>query len=436
LEEKQMTKDIKTPVGDTSRWVHDRFGMCIFWGLYSLAARHEWVQSREEMSDDEYRKYFDHFYPDLYNPRDWARAAKKAGMKYVLICTKHHDGFCLWDTKTTDFKVTNTPHGKDVLKPMVDAFRAEGLRIFFYYSVIDWHHHEFPVDRHHPMRNNAAYRAETKHRDIRRYVPTMCEQVRELLTEFGHIDMFFPDFSYPGEDGKGRDDWQSEKLVELVRELQPHVILNDRLDLQDFDEGWDFRTPEQVVPRRWPEVDGKRVLWETYQTFSGSWGYHRDEASWKSTKQCIEMLIEAVGKGGNLTLNVGPTARGEFDARATDRLSGIGRWIEYHDRSIYGCTQAPREFRTPENCLLTYNPDLHRLYVHILAWPYKVVHLDGLAGRVRYAQLLHDASEILPFEFDIPSNAPMMGLSEKVLSLALPVVKPEVEVPVIELFLE
>ena len=125
--------------------------MFIHWGLYALPARHEWVKNRERIPDEEYIKYFQRFNPDLYDPVAWARAAKNAGMKYFVITTKHHEGFCLWDTQQTDYKVTNTPYGKDLIGPMVEAFRAEGLRVGFYYSLIDWHHPEFPVDRVHPM---------------------------------------------------------------------------------------------------------------------------------------------------------------------------------------------------------------------------------------------------------------------------------------------
>ena len=143
----------KPTQGDSFWFVHDRFGMFIHWGLYALPARHEWVKSREEISDEDYQPYFDHFNPTLYDPKQWAHTAREAGMKYVVITTKHHEGFCLWDTQYTDYKVTNTPYGKDLIAPFVDAFRAEGLRIGFYYSLIDWHHPDFTIDVHHPLRN-------------------------------------------------------------------------------------------------------------------------------------------------------------------------------------------------------------------------------------------------------------------------------------------
>ena len=155
--------------GDTSWFVRDRFGMFIHWGLYALAARHEWVKSREKIDDETYQRYFDHFDPDLYDPRVWARAAREAGMKYVVITTRHHEGFCLWDTHYTAYKAPNTPAKRDLLKPFVEAFRAEGLRIGFYYSLIDWHHPDFPIDIYHPLRDHPNVAELNAGRDIRRY---------------------------------------------------------------------------------------------------------------------------------------------------------------------------------------------------------------------------------------------------------------------------
>ena len=240
--------------GDTGWFVKDRLGMFIHWGTYALAARHEWVKNRERITDEEYQKYFNHFSPDLYDPKEWARLAKQAGMKYFVVTTKHHEGFCLWDSKYTDYKATNTPWGKDLLRPMVDAFRAEGLKVGFYYSLLDWHHPEFPVDRRHPQRDDMEFREKTKDRDVRKYAEYMRNQVEELLTQFGTIDILWFDFSYPGEDGKGRDDWESEKLIELVRRLQPNVIVDNRLDLPG---AADIITPD--IPRFGGIQEGKKV---------------------------------------------------------------------------------------------------------------------------------------------------------------------------------
>jgi alpha-L-fucosidase len=417
-------------------WTEARFGMFIHWGLYALPARHEWVKNHEKITDEAYQKYFDHFNPDLYNPVEWVRAAKNAGMKYIVITSKHHEGFCLWDSKYTNYKAPKTPAGRDLLRPLVEAARAEGIKIGFYYSLLDWHHPDYTVDRCHPMWGNKEFMEKAKGRDFRKYQEYLHNQVRELLTEFGTIDALFMDFSFPGKDGKGRDDWQSEKLIKMIRELQPGIVVDDRLDLLDVPGGWDYRTPEQEMPRDWVQVDGRPVPWETCQTFSGSWGYYRDETSWKSLNQLIGMLIETVSKGGNLILNVGPTARGTFDGRAADRLQGIGEWMKVNNRSIYGCTQAPGEFKTPQNCLLTYNPAARRLYVHVLRWPIDVLRLDGFAGKIAYAQLLNDASEIRFTEEGIEPAGTTGKKAANVLALQLPIAKPRVEIPVIELFLK
>lgn len=425
--------------GDTDWFVRDRFGLVIHWGLYALAARHEWIKQYEEIPDQVYETYFKHFDPDLYDPTLWAEAASNAGMKYFVITTKHHEGFCLWDTKLTDHKAPNTPVGRDLLRPMINAFRARDMRVGLYHSLIDWHHPHFTIDDLHAMRNHPDRAKLNKSRDQKKYIAYLHGQVRELLTEFGKIDILWCDFSYPpgwcGRPdtwvGKGRDDWDSETLLKTIRELQPKIILNDRLDL---DEGWDIKTPEQFQPRRWVTFNGQPVVWEACQTFSGAWGYHRDEESWKTVAQLVRMLIDTVSKGGNLLLNVGPTGRGEFDERALDRLAGMGEWMKRHKRSIYGCTQAPETFPTPQDCRLTYNPDTHRLYVHVFAWPFKQLHLDGFAGRVEYAQLLNDASEVKMAE-PILNQADMESADKNTLTLALPVKKPNVTVPVIELFL-
>lgn len=419
-------------------WRHDRFGMFIHWGIYAMPARHEWVQLYEKIPAAEYRKYFDRFNPDLYNPEEWAAKAKKAGMKYVVLTTKHHDGFCLWDSKYTDYKVTNTPYGEDLIKPFVEAFRAEGIRVGFYYSLIDWHHPHFAFDRNHPPVPTGSEEREKENakRDMNIYRQYMKDQLRELLTQFGQIDELFMDFSYPGEGGKGHQDWDSEGLARLARELQPQIIINNRMDLGHTDWGWDFITPEQFMPQEWTTVDGERVPWETCQTFSGSWGYYRDQYTWKSTHQLIVMLIETVSKGGNLLLNVGPTARGVFDDRANERLDGIGQWMRFHDRSIYGCTQAPDEYTAPQNCLMTYNPETHRLYIHVLEWPFKSLHLPGMKDKIEYAQLLNDASEIKFHSRTQTGSHTVETSRENDVILTLPVERPNTDVPVIELFLK
>jgi len=411
-------------------WTDARFGMFIHWGLYALPARHEWVKNHERLTNEQYQKYFNNFNPDLYDPHEWAKMAKAAGMKYVVLTAKHHEGFCLFDSRFTDYKSTNTPYGKDLIKEYVEAFRAEGLKVGFYYSLIDWHHPDYTIDRNHPLRqeSDTAYARLNKGKDMNKYREYMKNQVRELLTNYGEISIIWFDFSFPGKNGKGRADWDSENLLKLARSLQPNIIVDDRLDLRDVDGGWDFTTPEQVKVAGWPEINGKRVPWETCQTFSGSWGYYRDENTWKSNAQLLELLVESVSKGGNLLLNVGPTARGAFDYRAQERLTSMGNWMNYNSRSVYGCTQAPAGITAPPNTLLTYNPVTNRLYVHLLAYPMGSLTLTNMSDKVNYVQFLHDASEVR-----FRTGA---GDGKNDVALQLPIQKPPTEIPVLEVILK
>ena len=428
-------------------WTDARFGMFIHWGLYAQPARHEWVKQRERMNNESYGKYFELFNPDLFDAEEWAKKAKDAGMKYAVITSKHHEGFNMFDSEYTDYKVTNTPYGKDIIKEWVNAFRAEGLKVGFYHSLIDWHHPHYTIDRIHPQRLGTdlgwgqqitdpekldeldkKYSELNKAKDFSIYREYLHKQVREILTNYGTIDILWLDYSYPGRFGKGRDDWDSEKLIKMVRELQPGIIIDDRADLKDYWGGWDFVTPEQTIPPEWPLENGEKAYWETCATFSGSWGYYRDEHKWKDNPQLITMLIETVSKGGNLLLNVGPTARGTFDHRADQALSGIGEWMKYNDRSIYGCTKAPNHFEVPEGTMITYHPGRNCLYIHVTDYPAQWLRLPGYAGKIRYAQFLHDASEI---QFQQHWKE---GFRQDIV-LKLPTVKPNVEIPVIEIFL-
>ncbi|OQP60569.1 alpha-L-fucosidase [Niastella vici] len=412
-------------------WAHDRFGMFIHWGLYAQPARHEWVKRWERMSNEQYQPYFDMFNPDMFDPKTWAKQAKAAGMKYAVLTTKHHEGFCLFDSKYTDYKATNTKAKRDLVKEYVDAFRAEGIKIGFYYSLIDWHHPDFTVDGMHPLQPKSEadsdYAKINKGRDWAKYKAYLHNQIRELLTNYGKIDILWLDFSYPNPNGhgKGKNDWGSVELLKMIRQLQPGIIVDNRLDLDEYADGADFATPEQVKPSELQSQYGG-LPFETCQTFSGSWGYFRDENSWKSNRELLTLLITAVSKSGNLILNVGPTARGYFDYRAVRALDSLAMWMKYNNQAIYGCTQAPAEFKAPENTLLTYNPVTKKLYLHLMQYNQAALTLPGYAGKIKYAQFLHDNSEI---------KWQAAGDNGSNLVIKLPQ-QPNVEIPVIELTLQ
>jgi alpha-L-fucosidase len=416
-------------------FIHDRFGLFIHWGLYALGARHEWLMNRERITTADYERYATYFEPDLFDPADWARQAKRAGMTYVVLTTKHHEGFCLWDSKLTDYTVMNTSYGRDIVREYVDAIRAAGLKVGFYHSLLDWHHPDFLIDGLHPRRDDPDAQAQNEGRDLARYREYLHGQVRELLSGYGTIDYIFYDFSYENDDhhdvwgGKGRDAWGSEELMAITRELQPGILVNDRLAIPG-----DFVTPEQYQPSAPMEVDGVRVPWEACQTLNGSWGYYRDNHNDKPVDLLVRMLIDGVSKNGNLLLNVGPTGRGNFDPRAEHALEGIGEWMHLHARSVYGAGAS--DFTPPVD--VRYTQRGNRLYAHLFAWPFEHLHLPGLAGRVEYAQLLNDASELAMQVIDPSIRALNTGLGGQpagTLTLTLPIRRPEVAVPVVELFL-
>src|SRR5882757_3748936 len=415
-------------------WKDARFGMFIHWGLYALPARHEWVRNHEKISNETYQKYFDQFNPDEFDPKKWAKEAKAAGMKYAVLTTKHHEGFCLFDSKYTDYKATNTQAKRDLVKEFVDAFRAEGIKVGFYYSLIDWHHPDFAIDNNHPLRlgegaTEADWDKINKGRDMAKYRAYLYNQVTELLTNYGKIDILWLDFSYPGKHGKGKDDWNSVALIRQIRKLQPGIIVDNRADLGEYADGEDFETPEQVNTEELAKYRGKS--WETCQTFSGSWGYYRDENTWKTDRQLLDLLITSTANGGNLILNVGPTSRGEFDYRASRALDSLSLWMHANNRSIYGCTFSPEGFKAPEGTKLTYNPVTKKLYVHLFNYTAGNFTLPGYGGKIKYAQFLHDGSELQTADKSFIVNAK----SGDDIVLSLPAQKPPVEIPVIELIL-
>lgn len=419
-------------------WTHDRFGMFVHFGLYSMLGRHEWVKKYEKITNEEYdSKYFARFNPVHLDVRAWVKAAKSAGMKYVVLTTKHHEGFCLWDSKLTDYKVTNTPFGRDIVREFVDTCRDENMRVGFYFSVIDWHHPDYVMDDTHPQapKDVADFAKLNEGRDMNRYREYMFGQIRELLTNYGKVDIVWFDYTPKGRIPKTWKDWNAVELVKMVRKLQPEIIMDARLDLMDTEDGWDFVSPEQVAVTSWPTVRGRKVPWEACHTFSGSWGYYRDELTWKSPKQLIDLLVGCVSGGGNLIMNVGPTGRGEFDERAQDRLAAYGKWMHANSEAIYGCTAASEAFVAPRGTRLTWNPERKRLYMAIFDYPTGRLDCE-FTEKIAYAQFLHDGSEVKVVsprkQWDKAE-----GYQPKTYGgFELPVVEPNVLVPVVELFVK
>ena len=351
-------------------FTHARFGMFIHWGLYAIPARGEWVRNYEEMPAEDYMRYFEQFDPVDYDPRAWARAAKAAGMQYVVLTAKHHDGFCLFDSRYTDFKSTNTKLGRDIVADFVEAVRAEGLKVGLYFSLLDWVHPDYPHygDEKHPMRNNPAYGNEG--RDFDRYLDYMHAQVRELCTNYGKLDILWFDFSYAHMRG---ETWRAAELVDMVRRLQPGVIIDNRLEVSG--EGYgslaecrptpyhgDFVSPEKMIPPNGiQDAEGRDLIWEACVTMNDNWGYNANDHYFKPASMLIKKLVECVSKGGNMLLNVGPDARGNIPPQSMARLEAIGAWMKYNRESILGCGKAG--LPKPDYGRITANGK--KLYFHI-----------------------------------------------------------------------
>lgn len=387
----------------TKYFLEDRFGMFIHWGLYAIPARGEWVRSVEKLSIEDYAPFFNEFDPVNYDPRAWAKAAKQAGMKYAVMTAKHHDGFCLFDSAYTDYKATNTKAGRDLIREYADAFRAEGLKVGFYYSLLDWHHEDYPAygDKIHPMRENEAFKGKAHH--FENYIEYMHNQVRELCTNYGKVDIIWFDFSYDDMTG---EKWEASRLVKMVRELQPDIIIDNRLEASGDGYGsiktsnpslysGDFASPEQIIPPSGVTNElGESIPWESCITMNNNWGYCASDKLFKSPKLIVRKLVECVSKNGNLLLNVGPDAKGNIPNESLEILSEIGNWMKKNHDSIYCCGTADQQ--KPEWGYYTQNNKF--LYAHVFDGNVGALPLQDLKNKVKSIRLLSDGSEIKPID--------------------------------------
>ena len=384
-----------------TEWYRDaRFGMFIHWGLYAIPARGEWVRSREKIKKEDYDCLMEEFTCEDYNPKEWAILAKKAGMKYAVLTDKHHDGFCLYDSKVSDFNSMNAACHRDLVKEFLDAFRAEGIRVGLYFSLLDWRHEDYPHynDMHHPMRDNEEWK-DYKH-NFDNYLEFMHAQVKELVTNYGKLDLMWFDFSYGP---MNCEKWKAKELMEMVRKYQPDIITDNRLEgsaeyagtiksLNPSTYAGDFASPEQMIP---PEgiVDeaGNSIQWEACITLNNNWGYHAHDKHFKSDRLVIRMLVECVSKNGNLILNVGPDASGKIPEESACILEKVGEWMKANSKSIYGCGIS--EYNKPEWGRFTQNGKY--LYAHVFEEQVGAICLSDMAGKIKKLRFLKDKTEIL-----------------------------------------
>lgn len=374
-------------------WREARFGMFIHWGLYAIPAgewkgetRHaEWIRTTAEIPLQEYNKFVSQFNPAGFNAEVWVRTAKDAGMKYITITSKHHDGFCLWDSKETDFDVMSTPFHRDILKELADACRKiGGIKLCFYHSIMDWHHPDYNERR--TWEKNRPVEGT----DRKTYINYMKNQLKELVTNYGDIGVIWFDGEWEGF-------WTHADGVDLynyVRSLKPDIIINNRVDKgrggmagMTTAGGYagDFGTPEQEIP----ETGLPGVDWESCMTMNNNWGYNKADKNYKSAKDLVQKLVDIASKGGNFLLNIGPKADGTFPQESIDRLKAIGDWMKINGESIYGTTASPFEHIKWGRVTQKKSADKTLLYLHVFDWPQDgLLRLNGIANNPQMVYLL------------------------------------------------
>lgn len=361
-------------------WHAAKFGMFIHFGVYSTIERHEWVMENEAWPIGPYTQHATIFKPALNCPRAWARLAKQAGMKYMVLTTKHHEGFCNFDTKLTSYCAPKQGPGRDVVREYVEAARAEGLRVGFYYSLMDWHHPD-------------GARCATDEEARRRFVDYTHGLIRELLTNYGKIDVLWYDVAWPL-DAAG---WESEKMNQMVFQLQPEIIVNNRNKLQG-----DFSTPEQHIVA---ETNGR--AWEACMTLNDSWGYQRADDNWKSSKTVIRNLIQCARDGGNYLLNIGPKPDGSVPEESVRVLTEVGRWMEINGDTIYKSDLC----QVRRSNYASFTRTGNTLYMHVHFWPGEYVAISGLKAKVKSARLLKTGAEVKFTQDEFQTK--LTGLPEK-----------------------
>lgn len=422
---------IETPAQKAERlqwWTDARFGLFIHWGLYAVPAGEwkgttnhgEWFMDSTGIPIAEYEQFAKQFDPQYYDPDAWMRAAKAAGMKYVIVTSKHHDGFAMWDTAATDYNIVKrTPYAKDALKPLAAAARRQGLHFGTYYSIMDWRH---PSQRSPGRKNYNPTTIDPLQKAA--YVREMKAELKELVNELATEVLWF--------DGEWVDWWTCEDaldMMDFLKQLKPDILINNRVlntrggmaGISPVDAPGDFGTPEQEVPA---SGLGPAAYWESCMTMNTFWGYNQFDDRWKSGETLVRNLIDTASKGGNYLLNIGPTAQGELPASSLERLAQIGRWMQVNGEAIHGSRASPFQ-QAPAWGRVTRKPG--KLYLHVFDWPQDGELSLPSQNKVAKAYLLAASTQPLRVTVDaqgtrlqLPKAAPDPVASVIVLELAAP----------------
>jgi alpha-L-fucosidase len=390
-------------------WHAAKFGMFIHWGLYSLLGQHEWALEAEGIPIPQYELMARHFTPKPNAARKWAKLARRAGQKYMVMTTKHHEGFCMFDTKLTDYCAPRQGPGRDLVREYVEAARAEGLRVGFYYSLMDWHHPD-------------GARCKTDEAARKRFVAYTHGLIRELMSNYGKIDILWYDVDWP----LTPEGWESERMNQMVFELQPEIIVNNRNGLDG-----DFSTPEQHV-----EAAKVGRAWETCMTVNDSWGYNRGDDSWKTPKVIASNLADCASGGGNYLLNIGPKPNGSVPQESVEILDTVGQWLDTNGKAIYLAERG--SLPAAPNTMFTQRGNT--LYVIQKYWPGVtpaaqwmsffqpgvVIAIGGLKTKVKSARLLKTGQNV-PFTQDDPLRLQLTGLPVEAPDSPLSVIEVECE---------
>ncbi|AWW32761.1 alpha-L-fucosidase [Echinicola strongylocentroti] len=422
-EEKEQAVVTEEALPDDERmawWRDAGFGMFIHWGLYSIPAgiykgdtvrgNAEWIMDKLDIPVEEYEKFAGQFNPVKFDADQWVKIAKDAGMKYIVITTKHHEGFCLWDSEITDYDIMDaSPFKRDILAELAEACEKEGIKLCFYHSIVDWHHPQAQAPLY-PNYNAGQKDSTVFNPEFSKYYDNYLKpQIKELLTNYGEVGVVWFD-------GDWIPDYTTEmgkELYSFIRDIQPNTIVNNRVDKgrtgmsgmnKEGSFAGDFGTPEKEIP----DTGIEGVDWESCLTMNNTWGFKTTDHNWKSSETLVQDLVDIVSKGGNLLLNVGPTSEGEIPSPSVERLAVMGDWLDANGESIYGAEASPfsrpdwgrytskdgviyaHVFDIPNDRTISVHPDIAISSATLLASPDQAVEVDKEQHRLRLPEGIED----------------------------------------------